>query len=887
MIAVACSHCQAKLKIQDHAAGKRIRCPKCKQFFGESSEASVRATAEQDAVTEDATLPPRHVHSAADAATLPPQKTSAPAPNGAVTRTHHESSSEPAPLETETLTANAKYEVTGEIGRGGMGAIVRAVDPDIRREVAVKLLLDDADEHLRTRFVEEAQITGQLEHPNIVPIHQMGINSDGRCFFSMKMIKGRSLADILTDLRKERTESGKHFTLGRLLQVFGNICNAVNYAHSRGVIHRDLKPANVMVGDFGEVYVLDWGLAKVLGTEEVISAKGKNGQKKKKAAPAADDLVETDRSGNSELTQAGAVMGTPAYMPPEQAKGDNDAVDKRSDIYSLGAILYEILTLTPPVGREGDALAVMMRVIDGKIDPPETRAPQRARAGWIPPELSAIAMQALAKKRKDRYQAIDELQRDIELFLEGRSVSAKQDTTWEMFTKLIKRNKGASIASAAGVIVLTIVAGFFLAINYHARVQAERAREDTEKENQKFLKEQADRIQQGKDAVPSYVRAAKLAIQERQFEDAYTQAELALNFDPDHAEARLVKGQVLIVRQEYAEARSELEKCLKLRPDDIDAKQLADGCTKAHTDELQRLLHFVDLFTHQKSYALADGVTGTYSDNATEGRKKLHQKLLEIYRKRIDKAWPGLGKSLALRPQGFVLNFARLSIKDRADDVTDLSPLQGLPLDELDVKGCAIRDLSPLAGMRLTKLTVNNTGGQIRDLSPLKGMPIEHLGILGCPVSDLSPLTTMKLKSLSISPTPEGLETLRSLKELSWLDVRNADTIADLSPLQELPLLTSLKFISCANVEDLSPLAGMPLRKFTLANCPRVKDLSSLEEMKLVWISLTPKHLTPRMANQLKSITTLATIAIHVGTTDTEYASAEFWKKYDKGEFKK
>jgi serine/threonine protein kinase len=149
-------------------------------------------------------------------------------------------------------------------------------------------------------------------------------------------------------------------------------------------------------------------------------------------------------------------------MPPEQAEGKLEDVDERSDIYSLEAILYEMMTLTPPVGRGGDVMSVVVRVIEGKIDPPEKRAPERAREGWIPPELSAIAMKALAKKRKDRYQTVAALRRDIQLFQEGRSVSAKQDSTWEMFKKLVKRNKGASAGVAAALLVLLVSLGFIV-----------------------------------------------------------------------------------------------------------------------------------------------------------------------------------------------------------------------------------------------------------------------------------------------------------------------------------------------------------------------------------------------------------------------------------------
>src|SRR5262249_45348977 len=150
-----------------------------------------------------------------------------------------------------------------EIARGGMGAVMRAVDCDIRREVAVKYLLNQADPRKKARFVEEAQITGQLEHPNIVPIHELGIDSQRRLFFSMKMVRGRSLAQVLDDLRDKPKGTEADFPLARLLNILVNVCNALAYAHSRSVVHRDLKPANIMIGDFGEVYVMDWGLAKV------------------------------------------------------------------------------------------------------------------------------------------------------------------------------------------------------------------------------------------------------------------------------------------------------------------------------------------------------------------------------------------------------------------------------------------------------------------------------------------------------------------------------------------------------------------------------------------------------------------------------------------------
>ena len=232
MIAVTCTSCQAKLKVKDDLAGKKVRCPKCKQTTA-IPDGTVAFEPAKPPLADDATVPPRPAPFNEDA-TVPPKPFVA---TDAIPESKAERNGnvdEDSEDEGEDLDAEAHYKVEGEIARGGMGAIMRAVDQDIRREVAVKFLLNHADDKMKARFVEEAQITGQLEHPNIVPIYQLGAHPDGRSFFSMKIVQGRSLAEILKD------EKG-NYTLGRLLNIFVSICNAMAYAHSRDVIHRDLK----------------------------------------------------------------------------------------------------------------------------------------------------------------------------------------------------------------------------------------------------------------------------------------------------------------------------------------------------------------------------------------------------------------------------------------------------------------------------------------------------------------------------------------------------------------------------------------------------------------------------------------------------------------------
>ncbi len=241
------------------------------------------------------------------------------------------------------LGSLGRYQVFGEIARGGIGAVLRGRDQDLGRDVALKVLLARHGNNplAALRFVEEAQISGQLQHPGIVPVYELGKGKDGRPYFAMKLIKGQTLASLL-ERRNAPGEDGR-----RLLSVFEQVCHTVAYAHARGVIHRDLKPSNVMVGAFGEVQVVDWGLAKVLPQGGVADDER---SARARALPAA---IATVRQGTgSAHSEAGTVVGTPPYMAPEQARGEVQCIDERADVFALGAILCEILTGLPPyVGR--------------------------------------------------------------------------------------------------------------------------------------------------------------------------------------------------------------------------------------------------------------------------------------------------------------------------------------------------------------------------------------------------------------------------------------------------------------------------------------------------------------------------------------------------------
>ncbi|MBI2920587.1 MAG: SUMF1/EgtB/PvdO family nonheme iron enzyme [Planctomycetes bacterium] len=300
-----------------------------------------------------------------------------------------------------------RYEFVGEIGRGGLGRVFEAVDRDLKREVALKLLLRDTSGPMAQRFAREAELTARLEHPNIVPVHEFGQLPDpeGRpsLFLSMKRIRGRNLKALIRDLAAREPATTQAYSRVRLLVIFQEICRAIAFAHSRGVLHRDLKPSNIMIGDFGETLLVDWGLAKRIGEpEERI---------RKSGAPAATSPAGEDLTA---LTLQGDVIGTPAYMSPEQARGELDGLDVRTDVYSLGAILYEMLTLRPPLaGADVDEVLTLARA--GAVPAPSS-VPGVAR---IAPELEAVCLRAMAFRREDRYPSARALLEDVQLFLDG------------------------------------------------------------------------------------------------------------------------------------------------------------------------------------------------------------------------------------------------------------------------------------------------------------------------------------------------------------------------------------------------------------------------------------------------------------------------------------
>ena len=291
-----------------------------------------------------------------------------------------------------------RYAVGDLIGEGGMGQVHLAYDHTLEREVAMKSIPPDRIRPDRlSRFVTEARITAQLEHPGIVPVHDLHIAPGGEVFYTMKRVQGRTLRDIIDDLRQGDENARDRYTPAALIGIFRSACQAVAYAHQRRIIHRDLKPENIMIGDFGEVLLLDWGVARALD-----------------APP--EDLALTPSDSEVQLysTADGAMVGSPAYMAPEALRGHLELIDTRSDVFSLGVILYELLTLRRPFGAENLA-RLMYLVVRGDFLPPAQSAPERE----IPPEIEDTCMKALATAPEDRFSTAGDLADRLTAWLEG------------------------------------------------------------------------------------------------------------------------------------------------------------------------------------------------------------------------------------------------------------------------------------------------------------------------------------------------------------------------------------------------------------------------------------------------------------------------------------
>ena len=724
------------------------------------------------------------------------------------------------------------FELKNIVAIGGMGAILSAEDKNILRTVALKVMLPGAavSEEKLQRFVTEARITGQLEHPNIVPLYEMGVAADGTLFYTMRLVGGRTLSQILTGIREGDTATIEAFPLSQLLTIFQKVCDAVGYAHSRGVVHRDLKPDNIMVGQHGEVLVMDWGLAKLLPTGPFAAS-----------ARAATMLPSELAGRDSFRTLDGQVKGTPRYMAPEQAEGRSDSIDEQTDIYALGAILYTILTLHPPVTGE-DVRQVLENVASGNIVPPtvfNTRTSERDREVLksfgdvipplvhcpdrrIPAALSAVTMKAMARLPEERYVTVEDLQREITSFQGGHATSAEKATTLTLFLLMLKRRRAEFTLIAVGMALLLAlgIAAFVKVTGTLAELRA---------------------------TSPGFVAEARLLMDEMKFARAEQKISYAISLEPNETDYYLLRGQIYQTLLRIQDARADFARALQLSPANFAARENLTIC-----DSLLKSAAGRDSFPPEALFDLVVSMRNQRRDNEvtylTPRLGLSSQQMFESWKALLQKA--RISGELTRDPDGLLLlNLAN-------SRVADLSPLHGMPLVSLNLSGTAVTNIAPLRGMPLKDL--NLAGTRVRDIGPISRMPLRTLNLANANrITDFFALHGLPLEQLDISNT----------------------RIEDLRPLRELPLV-SLN-LRRTRVSDLGPLRGAPLASLQLEDCPGLNDLAALAEFpRLEFLSLPPN---PRNVETLRSLPGLKRITRTVPGNDWNRATSaeDFWADWD------
>lgn len=424
-------------------------------------------TADPDAVVDPhATIPP----------SAPPDANS----GGFDTVAPDRSSSDEA-SSFESAAPSNRYRIIQKHAEGGLGIVSLAMDEELNREVALKELKPRlADNRTsRQRFLVEAEVTGCLEHPGIVPVYGLSRSIDGRPYYAMRFIRGNSLADAIDHFHKTVDQKDRMLELRKLLRRFIDVCNAISYAHSRGVVHRDLKPANIMLGPYGETLVVDWGLAAIVGEPE--PAKGESTEASGEGSSSGLRLTVRNLN-NSPATMQGSTIGTPPYMSPEQARGENNKIGPLSDVYGLGATLYCLITGRSPIAAEDFSsrsdLEGRGRAVDieatrpNREDDTETtftladvldRAargifPRPTRlASWLPKPLEAITLRAMAHTPSDRYANAKLLAEDIERWLADETVAAYRESPSERMLRWTRRHKAWTQAIVATLVIISVV----------------------------------------------------------------------------------------------------------------------------------------------------------------------------------------------------------------------------------------------------------------------------------------------------------------------------------------------------------------------------------------------------------------------------------------------
>lgn len=657
-----------------------------------------------------------------------------------------------APVDRDALmdgNPEKRYTAVRKLNEGGMKAIWEVDDHRTARKVAMALIQEAkiASKEDIEAFLYEARLTSNLQHPNIIPIYDIALDEDGNPYFTMKALKGETLGEILKKLREGEPGYQKRFTRTHLLSIFLKVCNAISYAHSKGVIHLDLKPSNVIVGDYGDVQVLDWGLSTLITHLSEFDGE---------SIPwhSIDDVSLEDgqtltrylKTATTNRKKRNIVGGTPGYMAPEQSQGSLSDISFQTDVYLLGALLYEILTYHCPING-GTIKEVLQKTVRGQIVPPSKRAPTQK----IPAALDAISTKAMAIDPADRYSTVAALINDLHQFQDGFATRAENPTFLTHFSLLVKRHKVAvSLIAASLLIIALILTNSFVEIKRSERVALNALASLQEKND--YIATMARQV------APDYLDLMMRAEKEYDFTAAEQALDTGLAFDPLLEEGWWRKGIILLCQQRFTEALDILSgragHPVRKDPPSIRlARKYRDAGKIDDTAIPQLVEDFVD-------YGLSENLPRLfYHLNKTaytpETRFAAIAESLKILNPEVETL---RFNAQAMGGKGWLVDIGN------NPELNDISPLCGLSILILNASRTGAPDLSLLTEEGLIELRVANTlisrlptGDQFTEL--------QMLDISNTRVKDISNILQFpQLRSLDVS----GIDGLVLSPQLVW-----------------------------------------------------------------------------------------------------------------------
>ncbi len=723
-------------------------------------------------------------------------------------------------LDNLTQQSTNKYATEKTIGEGAMKYILKVKDKDTARSIAMAIMLNpDSDIENAERFIKEAQITANLEHPNIVPVHEIGIDASKSPYFTMKLINGENLAIILQKLDQGQKEYIEAYPLSKLLEIFQKICDAISFAHSKGVIHLDLKPENIQIGEYGEVLVLDWGLAKITNEDTDNDVK------------LSTSIIEKELpSTTKNLTLDGVVKGTLGYMAPEQARGKNSKKDYQTDIYALGAILYTILTYKISIKKQS-VNEMLIDTAAGNVEYPSKRTPDL----FIPHALEAVAMKAMSVDHAQRYSCVLNLKNDINSYISGFATNAENANFITILLLLLKRHKKVfTVGLLSSIIIIVILA---LSIR---KIQ---------KTWSKFQLEQLHRLEISKQAAPEYVAKGDILINTGNWTEAKKTNNIAIALDKNLKEAWYQKGRLFLGEKEFASALIAFKKSGNIGNEKI--KRLTQKYYKLSLSKDNITLENQKVSLPLELKEADDIAVSAYLYKDIEG--------VEALKARLNAAKYAIIKlNKQVKKLRFSVNIKKNDIKvslANNKNLTDISPLRGIPITNLDLSYTNISDISTVKEMPLTYLNLNNSKvsklDDIGDIITLKNLCLNYLDI-----EKLDNISNLNLKQLSLRNTKiSSVELLQNMPlehlDIGWSEVNdiqylrsenliklsiNNTKIDDISVLAE----SSLEYLnaSYAKIKDLTPLKGLNCSVLYLKN-NHITNIDALKDMPLVTLDIS------------------------------------------------